>query len=82
MYQLCFQTGTIGTIYPLFELIPPLLVQMPPIDKPCLKLGQLRANLSAHLSPALGLSPLGGGVQTNSRSNQINNDPRCFKLSL
>jgi len=24
----------------------------------------------------------GGGVQTISRINQIDNDPRCFKLSL
>jgi hypothetical protein len=39
----------------------------------------MAASLNCCCRPRL---PLGGGVQTISGSNQIDNDPRCFKLSL
>ena len=44
------------------ELVAPVLVQMPVVHEPCLKLGQLCPHLPAHLGPALGRCPLLLGV--------------------
>ena len=54
MSQLCFQTGTIGTLHPLFEPIPSVLVQVPVVHEPFLKLSQLCPHLAPLLCKTLG----------------------------
>ena len=56
--QLCFQTGTIGTLHPLFEPIPSVLVQLPVVHEPFLKLSQLCPHLAPLLCKTLGRCPL------------------------
>ena len=68
--QLCFQTGTIGTLYPLFEPIPPILVQMTVVHEPCLKLGQLGPHLPSLFCTTLGRCTLVLGVLAMGRPSR------------
>jgi len=53
-----FQTGTIGTLYPLFEPIPPFLVQVTVVHEPFLQPSQFCPHLPALLCKPLGLCTL------------------------
>ena len=66
---MCFQTGTIGTLYPLFEPIPPFLVQMTVVHEPCLKLSQFCPHLPALLCKTLGRCTLLLGVLAMGRTS-------------